>query len=153
MSQIAVNRTSKLVLALFANWRLRGRRVEHCRLTMCRYRSSIECTSTWPPQSFTTTSSVPYVILQLAFPSSDPKKQSNHNHHGPCFLFLQDPQFFLFYFFFCNSQRKTRSIYRKSLAPLATSTPVRNRLLLSSRNRETSLASSLRIDESFRRGV
>jgi hypothetical protein len=85
-----------------------------------------------PPQSSTTTSSVPYVILQLAFPSSDPKKQSNHNHHGHCFLFLQDPQFFLFYFFFCNSQRKTKSIYSESLA---LSTPVRNRLLLRSRNR------------------
>jgi hypothetical protein len=132
MSQIAVNRTSKFVLALFANERLRGRNVERCRLAMCRYRSSIECTSIWPPQSSTTTSSVPYVILQLAFPSSDPKKQSNHNHHGPCFLFLQDPPFFLFYFFFCNSQRKTKSIYRKSLA---LSTPVRNRLLLRSRNR------------------
>jgi len=79
-----------------------------------------------------------------------PKKKSNHNHHGPCFLFLQDHPFFLFSFFFCNSQRKTKLIYRKSLAP---STPVRNRLLLSSRNRGTSLASSLRIDESFRRGI
>jgi hypothetical protein len=146
MSQIAVNRTSKLVLALFANWRLRGRRVEHCRLAMCSYRSSIKCTSTWHPQSFTTTSSVPYVILQLAFPSSDPKKNPITTTAGLAFFSFKILSS-------SYSQRKTKSIDSKSLTPLATSIPVRNRLLLSSRNRGTSLASSLRIDESFRRGI
>jgi hypothetical protein len=63
------------------------------------------------------------------------KKKSNHNHHRPCFIFLQDPPFFLSYFFFCNSQQKTKSIYNKSLAP---STLVHNRLLVSSRNQRTS---------------
>jgi len=115
-------------------------------LVMCRYHYSIECTSTWPPQSSTTTSSVPYVILQLAFPSSDPKKQSNHNHNGPCFLFLQDLPFFLFLFLFCNLQRKTKSIYSKSLAP---STPVHNCLLLSSRNRGTSWQVPYRLTKAF----
>ncbi len=64
-----------------------------------------------------------------------PKKKSNHNHHMPCFLFLQDLPFFLFYFFFCNLQQKTKSIYNKSLASL---TPIHNRLFLSSQNRRTS---------------
>jgi hypothetical protein len=63
-----------------------------------------------------------------------PKKTIQSQPPRPCFLFLQDPPFFLFYFFFCNSQRKTKSIYSKSLAP---STPVRNRLLHFSRNRGT----------------
>ncbi len=125
-----MNCTLKFVLTLFANYKLRGQRVERHRLAMCRYCSSIECTSTWPSQSSTTTSSVPYVILELAFPSLDTRKKSNHNHHGLCFLFLQDLPF-LFYFFFCNSQQKTKSIYNKSLAP---STPIHNRLLNFSRN-------------------
>jgi len=53
----------------------------------------------------------------------------------PCFLFLQDLPFFLFYFFFCNLQQKIKSIYNKSLASL---TPIHNRLFLSSQNRRTS---------------
>jgi hypothetical protein len=80
-------------------------------LAMSRYRSSIECTSTWPPQSSAATSSVPYVILQRAFPSSDPKMQSNHNHHTglACFSFKILLSSYNFFSFAIRNERLNQS--------------------------------------------